>query len=183
MRPRNISRIAALFLLCFVAACEEHGTIVEFSPDIPPPTFIGGATCDYGPTKIEKQFYNRLSGAGRITVQTKPGDASEESHAFKLQGHGGEFVSWFGIVRNIKPNAERRGGMLLIENKYFDDLTDCNFFESISICGGGDFESELTGMKTIGRSSKPIMYASGMQASSLSSLTVRTAEILNGKRT
>jgi len=39
------------------------------------------------------------------------------------------------------------------------------------------------GKKTIGQSSKPIMYVSGTKGSSLFSLTVMTVEILNGKKT
>jgi hypothetical protein len=140
----DISRLGVLLLFCSISACERRGTIIEFSPDLPPPTFIGGATCDYRPTNIEKKFYDRLSESARITLQTKPGEFSDESRAFKLQGHKGEFVSWWGIVRDIKPNPNGRGGTLLIENKYFDGYTDCNLFESISINGGGDFEAELT---------------------------------------
>src|SRR5437762_11009722 len=108
-------------------------------------------------TNSEKKFYDRLSESARITLQTKLGEFSDESRAFKLQGHKGEFVSlWgriapvpenrvrWGIARDIKPNPNGRAGTLLIENKYFDGYTDCNLFESISINGGGGFEAELT---------------------------------------
>jgi len=144
MSTGNASRFAALYLLCFVTACQRRETIVEFSLDTSPPTFIGGATCEYRPTTIEKRFYDRLSEAARITLQTKPDEFPDESHAFKLHGHEGEFISWWGIVRDIKRSPNLRSAMLLIENKYFDGSTDCYLFESISICGGGDFEAELT---------------------------------------
>ena len=103
---------------------------------------MGGATCDYEPTEVEKKFYDRLGKDARVTLQTKPNEL-DESHTFKLHGHQGEFVSWWGIVRAIKQQSGGVG-ILLIENKYFDGLTDCNFFQSISISGGGDFETELT---------------------------------------
>jgi hypothetical protein len=140
----NICRFGALFAFCSISACEKRGTIIEFSPDLPPPPFIGGGTCDYGPTKTEKKLYDRLSESSRITLQTKPGESSDGSHAFKLQGHKGEFVSWWGIVRDIKRNPNGSGGTLLIENKYFDGYSDCYLFESISNNGRGDFETELT---------------------------------------
>lgn len=143
MTPRNRSRFAGLFFLCFATSCQKHTTLVEFSPDIPPPTFIGGATCDYRPTILEKRFYDKLSEADRITIQDKPGESSNVSYAFKLKGHDAQLVSWWGIVRNIKCNSDHRSGTLLIENKYFHGNTDCNF-QSISINGGGDFEIRLT---------------------------------------
>lgn len=143
MTPRNRFRFAGLFLFCFATSCEKHRTVIEFSPDIPPPTFIGGATCSYGPTNLEKKFYDKLSEAERITIQNKPGELSDVNRAFKLEGHDHQYASWWGIVREIKHNSHGRGGMLLIENKYFNGITDCNF-QTISINGGGDFEIDVT---------------------------------------
>jgi hypothetical protein len=143
MTPRNALRSAILVLLCCLASCERRHTFVEFSSDIPPPTFIGGATCGYGPTNIEKQFYERLGEAGQITTQDKPGESNDTSNAFRLQGHQNQFVSWWGIVRGIRRNEQGQGGRLLIENKYFHRYTDCNF-QTISINGGGDFDTDVT---------------------------------------
>jgi hypothetical protein len=141
--PRGISQFAALFLFCCLSACQRRETIVEFSLDKQPPTFIGGATCEYGPTDVEKKFYERLDVSSCETLQTKPGEFGDETSSFFLQGHQGEFVSWFGIVRDIKPNPGERSGTLLIENKYYPGVTDCNT-ETISVNGAGDFETEIT---------------------------------------
>lgn len=147
MTPRNRIRFAGLFLFCFATSCQKHTTLVEFSPDIPPPTFLGGGTCDYGPTNLEKKFYDKLSEVDRITIQNKPGETNGEfsdvTQPFKLEGHDHRYASWWGIVRDIRRNPNRRNATLLIENKYFQGLTDCNF-QSISINGGGDFEIGLT---------------------------------------
>jgi hypothetical protein len=143
MTPRNALGSATLVLLCGLASCERRQTLVEFSSDIPPPTFIGGGTCSYGPTNIEKEFYDRLGEAGQITTQDKPGEYSDTSNAFRLQGHQNQFVSWWGIVRDIKRDEHGQGGRLLIENKYFNGSTDFNF-QMISINGGGDFDTDLT---------------------------------------
>lgn len=114
--------------------------IVEFSIDEAPLGGLAMGTCEYGPTDTEKRFYNRLSEEERITLQSKP-ENTEKSH-FKLYGHEGQFVSWFGIVRDIKRAEEQRGGKLIVQNTYAVGITDCQF-QQIEISGAGDFVVEL----------------------------------------
>ena len=104
----------------------------------------GGAvgTCEYSPTATEKTFYDRLNEADRTTFHSKPSDEGEKS-AFTLRGHNGKFVSWFGVVRDIKRNANNSGAILLIQNTYFSGVTDCHI-QTVEINGAGDFEIELS---------------------------------------
>lgn len=117
----------------------EGKTLFEFSVDEPRIRVRGGGseigTCMYTPTDTEKPFYDRLTEAGRVTLNSKPGES--EKHAFSLHGHEGKFVSWSGIVRAITTEKEH-GATLLIENKYFADLTDCHI-QTLEIGGAGDF--------------------------------------------
>ncbi len=143
MTAREISRFGALFLFSFLAACQKRETIVEFSsdqPSLPPPVFH--ATCEYEPTGTEQQFYERLDNSSCVTIQTKPGEFTDEADTFILQGHQGQFVSWFGIVRDIQRDLNGNGGVLLIENKYSMGITDCDI-QTVEINGAGDFKAQL----------------------------------------
>jgi hypothetical protein len=127
--------LALLNFFCFAASGHDAAT-VEFSIDKPP---LAGAvgTCEYSPTSAEKAFYDRLSEADRSTFD---GDLGGKQ-TFKLSGHEGKFVSWLGIVREI--NQEPDGLHLLIQNTYFEGLTDCHT-QTVEIYGAGDFEINLS---------------------------------------
>ena len=112
-------------------------TIVEFSIDKAPLGGLAVGTCEYLPTATEKPFYNRLSEADQSTFNGSRGG----KRTFKLAGHDGKFVSWFGIVREI--NREPDSVTLLIQNTYFDGLTDCHI-QTVDIYGAGDFGIKLS---------------------------------------
>lgn len=97
---------------------------------------------NYRPTDWEKDYFEDFPENERVTVQSKP----EENPAstFQLKGHLGQRVSWFGIVREVTPNAiGKRGGALLIENKYFKGSGD-EKLQTVSIRGGGSFVAEVS---------------------------------------
>ena len=96
------------------------------------------STCSYSPAEKEKPFLEKLASDERVTGSafTKP---------YRIQGKKGKYVSWFGIVRGIVP-AEPDGShyTLLLEQKYFDGLTDCHIM-LVALTGSGDFRATLDG--------------------------------------
>jgi len=132
----NIATSFTLMLAqSLLVAFSSHGaeTLVEVSPELKPPGFLG--TVNYTPTKQEKTHYNRLDEPQRVTLK-------EKDRVFSLKGHEGQFVSWFGIVREITTDKEGLVTNLLIENKYSHDLSDAHI-QTVSINGAGDFRVEL----------------------------------------
>ena len=203
MTIRNISQFVTVLLFSSVPVCEIRGTIFEFSLDRSPLSDLAVGTCEYAPTKIEKQFYDRLGKAGRVTLQTKPREFKDASYRFKLQGHRAEFVSWFGIVRDIKRNPDQRLGILLIENKYSepDNYTDCHI-QTVQINGAGDFKAEVGdipndliplvlvrvyGVVKKEQNNRPLIKAdtsaSGIGASSISWTSEKTMAMRLGRKT
>ena len=97
----------------------------------------------YTPNEWEEPYFDRLPKEQRTTLQSKPG---EQGHAnFQLSGRLHQFVSWFGIVREVTPNVGRRGGALLIENKYYNGTGD-DKLQTVSIRGGGNFKGQMTNL-------------------------------------
>lgn len=86
-------------------------------------------------TKKENIYYNRLDEPHRVTLK-------ENDRDFSLKGHDGQFVSWFGIVREIMTDKEGLITSRLVENKYSHDLSDAHI-QTVSINGAGDFRVEL----------------------------------------
>jgi hypothetical protein len=95
-------------------------------------------SCNYAPIEKEKSFFDKLDADERVTGSafTKP---------YRIQGKTGHFVSWFGIVRGIsRPQPDGNQLSLLLENKYFDGLTDCHIM-LVAATGSGDFQATLEG--------------------------------------
>ena len=95
-------------------------------------------SCSYSPTEKEKPFLERLAADEQVT-------GSAFSKPYRIQGRKGKYVSWFGIVRGIspaEPGANRYS--LLLEQKYFDGLTDCHIM-LVAATGSGDFRATLEG--------------------------------------
>ena len=136
-KMRCVAGATIALLGCLSLPCRGSAAIVEFSID-QTPIEDGVGTCVYGPTKIEQVFFDRLSEMGQTTLQEKPGAEAVE-HEFKLAGHEGEFVSWLGVVREIKPKADGMEGILLVQNTYFSGVSDCHI-QTVEINGAGDFQ-------------------------------------------
>lgn len=95
------------------------------------------STCAYSPATKEAPFYGKLASSERTTGSfLKPYDIHHKK---------GNYVSWFGIVRGISPAQQGSDSYsLLLENKYFDGLTDCHIM-LVSNSGSGDFLARLDG--------------------------------------
>lgn len=95
-------------------------------------------SCMYSPTEKEKPFLDRLAANEQVT-------GSAFSKPYRIQGKKGKYVSWFGVVRGIspaEPDASRFS--LLLEQKYFDGLTDCHIM-LVAATGSGDFRATVEG--------------------------------------
>ncbi len=92
-------------------------------------------TCVYKPTAQEAPFFNRLSDGEKTT--------GSMFHGYSIRGKTGTYVAWFGVVRGIAPPATQGGAAtLLVENKYFDGMTDCHIM-LVQWTGDGDFTAKL----------------------------------------
>ena len=60
---------------------------------------------------------------------------------YSIQGKVGKYVSWYGVVRGISVAPESTL-TLLLDNKYFDGMSDCHIM-LVSYAGGGDFSAEV----------------------------------------
>jgi hypothetical protein len=101
-------------------------------------------SANYKPSEWEKEYFDDFSENERVTVQTKPGELPAST--FELVGHLNRRVSWFGIVREVTPDGiGKRGGKLLIENKYFKGSGD-EKLQTVSIRGCGNFVAEVSNL-------------------------------------
>jgi hypothetical protein len=92
-------------------------------------------TCTYQPVARESPFYKKLDEKEVATGSFLA--------PYSIHGKTGKYVSWFGVVRGIN-SAPQTGGdvTLLLENKFFDGMTDCHIM-LVSHAGGGDFRAML----------------------------------------
>jgi hypothetical protein len=98
----------------------------------------------YKATEDEADYLDLLPEKERVTVESRPDESAHS--AFQLKGGLDRRISWFGIVREVTPDGiGKRGGRLLIENKYFNGTKD-EKLQTVSIQGGGDFVAEVTNL-------------------------------------
>ena len=66
-----------------------------------------------------------------------------DKQEYRIQGKVKQYVSWFGVVRGSSPaKGDERNRDLLIQQKYFDGMTDCHIM-LVSNAGAGDFVGKL----------------------------------------
>jgi hypothetical protein len=131
-------RQAVLMLLSVLSVgsiCSAQTTIdIQPAKQLTRGNSIG--SCSYTPIEKEMPLFDKLDSDERVTGSafTKP---------YRIQGKKGHFVSWFGIVRGIShPQPDGNQLSLLLEQKYFDGLTDCHIM-LVSSTGSGDFQHEV----------------------------------------
>jgi len=130
--------LTVLAVLLFGSVCSAQAP-TETQP-VKELTREGGlGSCAYAPTEKEKPFFNRLAPDERVT-----GSAFAKK-PYRIQGKKGRYVSWFGIVRVISHAQQVENQLtLLLEQKYFDGVTDCHIM-LVAQSGSGDFEARLEG--------------------------------------
>jgi len=131
---RGLPVLVLLFLLSAAVAGEEPTPVEQGKARAPEGGVLG--TTRYTPSEAEKPFFDRLAPKERMT-----GSAFSD---YEITGREGEYVSWFGIVREIRELPGRGETRLLVEMKYFDTLTDLHQ-QLVSMFGAGDFRAVLRG--------------------------------------
>jgi len=143
---------------------QETPVIIEVSKPMPNP---GGGlgTMGYLPTrreaplleKVDEQPINpwaqeKVPPAAGATPDPakeaagakKPGEDRPKAGEYTLLGQAGKNIGWFGIVRDISYDKDKRRTRLLLEHKYFDYLTDLHI-QVVSLYGAGDFTCLMPG--------------------------------------
>lgn len=127
----RITSVYLLVVLCMTCAAQ---TPIEVQPvkELKPTGTL--ATCGYAPSDAEKPYYEKLNAKERAT-----GSFME---SYDIHKKNGEYVSWYGIVRGISRVSNSDSWELLLENKYFDGMTDCHIM-MVSTSGSGDFAARV----------------------------------------
>src|SRR6202035_1142565 len=128
----SIFRTAILFGLVCPGCFAQTPMEVQPVKKLVPTGTLG--TCGYQPTEKEAPFYNKLDPAERTT-----GSFQKE---YNIQKKRNQYVSWFGIVRGIVDTKSDGTITLLLEQKFFDGLTDCHIM-LVSLGGSGDFTATV----------------------------------------
>jgi len=132
------SRALLLPLILLFASVALAQTPVDIQPakQIARGNTLG--SCSYTPTEKEKPFFERLAADEKVT-------GSAFSGPYSIQGKKDKYVSWFGVVRGISPaDPSEKKYSLLLEQRYFDGLTDCHIM-LVAETGSGDFQAALEG--------------------------------------
>jgi len=126
---RTATRVAIAVLVFSATGVAQTGIEAETVKELKPSGSLG--TCGYAATSQEKPFFDKLAPKEQAT-----GSFME---AYDIRKKNNVYVSWYGIVRGISrvAGAEDRW-QLLLENKYFDGMTDCHIM-LVSMSGSGDF--------------------------------------------
>jgi hypothetical protein len=123
----------SLALAPVLAGAEEPRLRVEHSKPLPRDRGLG--TAFYGMTAAEKEATKEW---------TKDELDSGSPEIKSLAGQKKKRVAWFGIIREVSEDKDKKETRLLVEMKYFDGLTDLHQ-QIVSICGAGDFRLVIPG--------------------------------------
>ena len=124
--------LSCLLVLIALACAAQTPIEVEPVKELKPTGSLG--TCGYTPLPTEKPFYEKLGEKEQST-----GSFMEE---YDIHQKDAEFVSWYGVVRGIQRLPNSNSWVLLLEQKFFDGMTDCHIM-LVSISGSGDFTVKL----------------------------------------
>lgn len=132
-----------LLLACVIAPATASGQTridVQEVKELKPTGSL--STCAYLPLDREKEFLQKVPADEQVT-----GSFMDE-HAYQIRGKKNRRVAWFGVVRGaISKNGDERNRKILIQQTYFDGLTDCHIM-LVSHAGAGDFVAELKSTDT-----------------------------------
>jgi hypothetical protein len=124
--------VLAVSALCLCQTQVEVQEVKELKP-------TGSlSTCSYRATDHEEAFLQKLSSSETVT------GSFMDKHEYRIRGKIKKYVSWFGVVRGSSPiTGDDHGHDLLVQQKYFDGMTDCHIM-LVSNAGAGDFVARLT---------------------------------------
>jgi len=129
-----MKRIVVVCLLALVSVTCVAQTPIEVQPvkELKPTGSLG--TCGYAPFAKEKPYFEKLDAKEQNTGSFMEG--------YDIHGKDGQFVSWYGVVRGITRVPDSDSWDLLLEQKYFDGMTDCHIM-LVSKSGSGDFSARV----------------------------------------
>jgi hypothetical protein len=130
-----MSRFWLTFIL-LASSAGHAGTIIETETPkrLAPNGTLG--TCRYKPTPTEQAYFQKLDGSEMVT--------GSFLQPYSIHTKKDRFISWFAIVRGIATDPDVPGQYrLLLEQKYFDGMTDCHIM-LVSVNGAGDFEATVS---------------------------------------
>jgi hypothetical protein len=131
----SLALIPVLLFACIFSPCQTQVEVQEVK-ELKRTGSL--STCGYRATDREKEFLQRLSAAETVT------GSFMDKEEYRLRGKAKQYVSWFGVVRGLSLiKSDDHGRNLLIQQKYFDGLTDCHIM-LVSNAGAGDFIATLT---------------------------------------
>jgi hypothetical protein len=124
-----------LAFLLTIALALRGATVIETEKvkELKPTGSLG--TCSYAPAAVEKPYFSKLPKSEVVT-----GSFMEP---YSIHNKKDVNVSWFAIVRGITPEPDsNKRFTLLLEQKFFDGMTDCHIM-LVSVAGGGDFRATV----------------------------------------
>jgi hypothetical protein len=132
---RAFAAIVTSLIVSTLCLCQTQIEVEEVK-ELKPSGSLG--TCGYRATDREKALLERLPSSERTT------GSFMDKHEYTIRGKVKKYVSWFGVVRASSPTkGDDHGRDLLIQQQYFDGMTDCHIM-LISNAGAGDFVARLT---------------------------------------
>ena len=135
MKRAFLLAVSLAVVACAVPGrAEQHKGYVEHSKPLPRGDVLG--TQAYAPTKLEKE-------ATKDWTKEELGSGSPEVKT--LKGNKDHRIVWFGIVRDIKEDKQKKQTRLLVEMKYFDGMTDLHL-QVVSLAGAGEFLAVIPGV-------------------------------------
>jgi hypothetical protein len=132
--------ITLCFFLSFNVYSGNEEVIVEISK--PQKRTFGLGTKGYEPTSKELPFFNKIPKKKDFAD-----DKDRDKYSKILMHKTGEYINWFGILREVVKNKKKNITELIIEMKYFDGQTDLHL-QVVSLYGGGDFKILVPGLKS-----------------------------------
>lgn len=142
MRPLQLSGVVIALFLCAGALKDDAKSIVEHSKPIAARDDVLGTNL-YQPTTTEAKLAKTWDEKEEVPYSSKPD---------KLSDSAGQWIGWFGIVRDVNENRRKSETALLVEAKHFDGLVDLHQ-QIVSIFGAGDFRVVIQG---VGHKIKPL---------------------------
>ena len=114
-------------------ACGETIIETEKPKELKPTGSL--STCSYKPRDAEQTYLRKLAPSEAVTGSFMA--------AYSIHSKSGKYVSWFAVVRGITPDASAPNRYrLLLEQKFFDGLTDCHIM-LVAVSGSGDFTATV----------------------------------------
>jgi hypothetical protein len=125
----TVTRLVLAILAFSAVSAAQTAIEVQAVKELKPTGSLG--TCGYAPTSQEKPFFEKLVPEEQTT--------GSFMKSYDIHKKDGVYVSWYGVVRGIsKATGTDDPWQLLLENKYFDGMTDCHIM-LVSMSGSGDF--------------------------------------------